>query len=592
MANSLGSLSIDSTGGAYSKYSNKVVDTTKGDEATSYMDFDDYLKVLATQMSNQDFNDPMSDTDMLQQMSSYSMLEGIKNMTSQANISYATNLVGKAVTVNDGHDYDTGIVESVVVSDGTPYLVVNGGKYEVSTVSNVTSSDIYNLLSKLIGQDVNIHGSSEDEIVASGKVTNILVLDGNAYVIVDGKDKYPLKDVSLKNSGKTDEDGKDDTEGTEGTGGTEGTDGSSGTTENGSSAEGTSDGTTTTTDSTVTQAETMSSYMAQSEALFSELMSTIDSISGTETKSVSVINNIKPNLDGYETVTVTKLDIPNYAAAYLAQYEDLQDLILPNTTYANPNDDVTSSNLIAGTQNSGYNTLYSDTASNTSTTASSSDTATALTAGRYDIPLTTSNLFAVANASRTGQLTPTLSNAQVYSIISSGSYSTRYSEKYGLEAYSDSKPGISNADCAPHRLDADKYPEQAALADALGTRMYDIKFINNRAITSRIDTSRVIGKTISGREISEIGYCGVGRLGEVVTFKDGKQRVEIMFDNGNSGWLETSGRYTIDQIINQEVGDDVTPFEISIAYYAKSQSAQKFEDLRQNLTSMGVNVVG
>lgn len=585
MANSLGNLSIDSTGGAYSKYSNKVVDTTKGDEATSYMDFDSYLKVLATQMSNQDFNDPMSDTDMLQQMSSYSMLEGIKNMTSQANISYATNLVGKAVTVNDGHDYDTGIVESVVVSDGTPYLVVNGGKYEVSTVSNVTSSDIYNLISKLIGQEVNIHGSSEDEIVSSGKVTNILVLDGNAYVIVDGKDKYPLKDVSLKNSGKTDEDGTDKTEGTDGSNTEKGE-------ESTGASESTSDGTTTTTDSTVAQAETMSSYMAQSDALFSELMSTIDSISGTETKSVSVINNLKPNLDGYETVTVTKLDIPNYAAAYLAQYEDLQDLILPNTTYANPNDDVTSTNLIAGTQNAGYNTLYADTSSNTSSTAASSNTAATLTAGRYDIPLTTSNLFAVANASRTGQLTPTLSNAQVYSIISSGSYSTRYSEKYGLEAYSDSKPGISNSDCEPHRLDADKYPEQAALADALGTRMYDIKFINNRAITSRIDTSRVIGKTISGREISEIGYCGVGRLGEVVTFKDGKQRVEIMFDNGNSGWLETSGKYTIDQIINQQVGDDVTPFEVAIAYYAKSQSAQKFESLRQNLTSMGVNVVG
>lgn len=584
MANSLGNLSIDSTGGAYSKYSNKVVDTTKGDEATSYMDFDSYLKVLATQMSNQDFNDPMSDTDMLQQMSSYSMLEGIKNMTSQANISYATNLVGKAVTVNDGHDYDTGIVESVVVSDGTPYLVVNGSKYEVSTVSNVTSSDIYNLLSKLIGQEVNIHGSSEDEVVAGGKVTNVLVLDGNAYVIVDGKDKYPLKDVSLKNSEKKDENGTDKTEGT---------DGSSNTEKDGESTNA-PEGTTTTTDSTVTQTETMSSYMAQSDALFSELMSTIDSISGTETKSQSVINNLKPNLDGYETVTVTKLDIPNYAAAYLAQYEDLQDLILPNASYTNANDNVTFANLSAGTQNSGYNTLYANTPSNTSSAAasSSSDTAATLTAGRYDIPLTTSNLYSVANSSRTGQLTPTLSNAQVYSIISDGSYSTRYSAKYGLEAYSDSKPGISNSDCAPHRLDADKYPEQAALADALGTRMYDIKFINNRAITSRIDTSRVIGKTISGREISEIGYCGVGRLGEVVTFKNGKQRVEIMFDNGNSGWLETSGKYTIDQIINEQVGSDVTPFEVSIAYYAKSQSAQKFENLRQNLTSMGVNVVG
>ena len=584
MANSLGNLSIDSTGGAYSKYSNKVVDTTKGDEATSYMDFDSYLKVLATQMSNQDFNDPMSDTDMLQQMSSYSMLEGIKNMTSQANISYATNLVGKAVTVNDDHDYDTGIVESVVVSDGTPYLVVNGSKYEVSTVSNVTSSDIYNLLSKLIGQEVNINGSSEGEVVAGGKVTNVLVLDGKAYVIVDGKDKYPLKDVSLKNSGNKDENGTDKTEGTDGPSNTE----------KGGESTNAPEGTTTTTDSTVTQAETMSSYMAQSDALFSELMSTIDSISGTETKSQSVINNLKPNLDGYETVTVTKLDIPNYAAAYLAQYEDLQDLILPNASYANANDNVTSANLSAGTQNAGYNTLYANTPSNTSSAAasSSSDTAVTLTAGRYDIPLTTSNLYSVVNSSKTGQLTPTLSNAQVYSIISDGSYSTRYSAKYGLEAYSDSKPGISNSDCAPHRLDADKYPEQAALADALGTRMYDIKFINNRAITSRIDTSRVIGKTISGREISEIGYCGVGRLGEVVTFKNGKQRVEIMFDNGNSGWLETSGKYTIDQIINEQVGSDVTPFEVSIAYYAKSQSAQKFENLRQNLTSMGVNVVG
>ncbi len=566
MANSLGNLSIDSTGGAYSKYSNKVVDTTKGDEATSYMNFDDYLKVLATQMSNQDFNDPMSDTDMLQQMSSYSMLEGIKNMTSQSNISYATNLVGKAVTVNDGHDYDTGLVESVVVSDGTPYLVVNGSKYEVSTVSNVTSSDIYNLLSKLIGQEVNINGSSEGEVVASGKVTNVLVLDGNAYVIVDGKDKYPLKDVSLKKTEGADESGKDDTSDKTGNG-TEGASNS------------------TTTDTAVQKAETMASYMAQSDALFSELMGTIDSISGTETKSQSVINNLKPNLDGYETVTVTKLDIPNYAAAYIAQYEDLQDLILPNPTYADTNNSTVQNDLNANTFNG---TLYGSTYSEPTNTSNSSERTT-LRSGRYDVSLTTGNFSSVVNASRTGRLASTLTNEQVYNIISSGEYSTRYSQKYGLEVYSDSKPGISTADCEPHRLDADKYPEQAALADALGTRMYDIKFINNRAITSRIDTSRVIGKTISGREISEIGYCGVGRLGEVVTFKDGKQRVEILLDNGNSGWLETSGKYTIDQIINQQVGDDVTPFEVSIAYYATSQSAQNFEKLRQNLAAMGVS---
>lgn len=558
MANSLSSLSIDSTGGAYSKYSNKVVDTTKGDEATSYMDFDSYLKVLAAQMSNQDFNDPMSDSEMLQQMSSYSMLEGIKNMTNQSNISYATNLVGKAVTVNDGNDYDTGIVESVVVVDSKPYLVVNGSKYEVSTVSNVTSSDIYNMLSRLIDQEVNVHGATEEEIIASGKVTNVLMLDGNAYVIVDGKDKYLLQDISLKNTGNNEENGSSETEGD--------TDG----------------GSTEITDNTVQEAAVMSGYMAQSDALFSELMSTIDSISGAETEAVSVINNIKPNLDGYETVTVTKLDVPDYAAAFYAVYNDLDEELSTLSLNTDNSNDVISTNLIAENQNAGISTSYSNPTSSVKE----------LTAGAYDIPLNEDNLFAVAKASRTGNLTPTLTNAEVYNIIKSGEYSSRYSQKYGLELYSDSKPGISTADCKPHRLNADKYPEEAALADALGTRMYDIKFIHNNAIMSRIDTTNVIGRTISGREITEIGYSGVGRLGEVVTFKDGKQRVEILFDNGHSGWLETSGKYTLDQIINQQVGDDVTPFEISIAFNAKSQSAKKFEDLRQNLTSMGVNVVG
>ncbi|MGN0553850.1 MAG: flagellar hook assembly protein FlgD [Oscillospiraceae bacterium] len=559
MANSLSNLSIDSTGGAYSKYSNKVVDTTKGDEATSYMDFDSYLKVLATQMSNQDFNDPMSDSEMLQQMASYSMLEGIKNMTNQSNISYATNLVGKAVTVNDGQDYDTGIVESVVVVDSKPYLVVNGCKYDASTVSNVTSSDIYNMLSRLIDQEVNIHGSTEDEIIASGKVTNVLMLDGNAYVIVDGKDKYALKDVSLKNTGSDNESSESDP-----------------SNENGNS----SDENATVSDNTVVQqAAVMSSYISQSDALFSELMSTIDSISGAETESTSVINNIKPNLDGYETVTVTKLDVPNYAAAFYPVYEDLNEEL--STLSANSDNTVTSTNLIADSQNSTISTLNSNSISS----------GNVLKAGVYDTLLTTSNFNSVVNSSRTSQLTPTLSNAQVYNIIASGEYSARYSQRYGLELYSDSKPGISTSDCTPHRKDPELYPEEAALADALGTRMYDIRFIHNTGIMSRIDTSTVIGKTISGREVCEIGYSGVGRLGEVVTFKDGKQRVELLFDNGNSGWLETSGKYTLEQIINQQTGDDVTPFEVSIAYYANSKSTQNYASLRSNLTSMGVNVV-
>lgn len=541
MANSVDNLTLDPLKNAYSKYSNKTVDLTKGDETTSYLDFDSYLKVLATQMSNQDFNDPMSDSEMLQQMASYSMLEGIKNMTSQSNISYASSLVGKAVTVNDGNDLDTGIVESVIVEDGKPYLMVNGFKYDASTVSNITSPEIYNLLSQLINREVNVHGDTEDEIIASGKVTNVLMIDGNAYVIVDNKNMYSLKDISLKEV----EEGTDkDTE--------SGADKEEETPE---------EDTETVQTSVVSQEVAARSYMSQSQAVFSELMGMLDSVSGADTTTQSVANSTAaPSpIDGYAEV---KLDVPDYAAGFYAAYEQLPDVLTSSGVMAD-DDTVTSSVTLGASNTSAAKTVTAN---------------TALRSGPYDIPLNASNINRIAASSRTGNLSPYLSNSQVYGIIMSGEYSTRYNDRYGLEVYSDSKPGISTSDCVPHRLNPEAYPEETALADALGTRMYDVRFIHNTAITSRINTSTVIGKTISGREITEIGYCGKGRLGEVVTFKDGKQRVEILFDNGNSGWLETSGKYTIDQIINDEVGGDVTAYEHSIAFYAKSQTAQAFEN--------------
>ena len=54
----------------YSKYTTNKIDTnvTK-DENSAYMDFDGYLQMLTAQMSNQDFNNSMSDSEFIQQMS-------------------------------------------------------------------------------------------------------------------------------------------------------------------------------------------------------------------------------------------------------------------------------------------------------------------------------------------------------------------------------------------------------------------------------------------------------------------------------------------------------------------------------------------
>ena len=93
------------------------------------------------------------------------------------------------------------------------------------------------------------------------------------------------------------------------------------------------------------------------------------------------------------------------------------------------------------------------------------------------------------------------------------------------------------------------------------------------AITSRIKTDEVIGHSSSGKAVTEIGYSGVGQLGEVVTFADGTQRVEIIMRNGHSGWLTTSGRLTLDEICTRNgapgsLAGKLTPEESAIRHYS------------------------
>jgi flagellar basal-body rod modification protein FlgD len=610
MADSISGLSLDSLTGAYSKYSNTTVDTSSGDSTSSYMDFDSYLKVLAAQMSNQDFNDPMSDSEMLQQMASYSMLEGIKNMTNQSTISYASSLVGKAITVNNNGTYDTGIVDSVVVDNSTPYLMINGDMYEVDNVTNIADSDTYNKLSLLVGYEVNASTGTEG-VYKTGTVTNVLIIGGEGYVVLDGSDMYSLSDISLKStessstssdsdsasSADTDTDTVDETKvttDTEEDGITASADETDGDSEAVSASLSSDDDDIVTAYNTVSDTVEGASYMAQSQALFNELMSTIDSISGHDDDDDDIVvteASVTPNLSGYENVTISYVSTPDYAAGTFASDDETLEVLASdsgsvyNTSYSDYVNG-TSSEYMAGLVSDSDSYLYS-TAYTTSGTyssgasdsyVSSTSGTSALRSGNYDLNLTADNLDSVAASARNGRVSSILTNSQVRSILNDDDYQTRYSTRYGLEVQSDTNPGISTSDCEPHRISGaeENYSAETALADSLGTRMYDVRFINNTAITSRIDTSTVIGTTISGKEVTEIGYSGVGRLGEVVTFKDGTQRVEVLLNSGNSCWLTTSGDYTLDEICDTTAApgslSDLTPFEVAIRNYSK-QSA-------------------
>lgn len=497
------SLSLSNIG-VYSKYSNTYVNTATGDdnESNSYMNFDSYLKLLVSQMQNQDFNDPMKDSEVLNQMAQYSMLEGIKNMTQQNNISYSTSLVGKIVTVTDGYDYYTGKVESVTVTNGEPKLMIGGKAFDSSTVSDIVADDVYDDLYSMVGENIKITLTGE-----TAKVTDVIFLNGESYVVLDGKDAVPQSAVEIIEAEEAEE-------------------------ENVTVVNDEVTGDTTATEPaeenvSVVTAE-VQSYETKSQSLIDGFMAELDSIDEANgVSAASETSGIEEITDEYVLETA-ELQVPDYAAGVFAD-----------------------GSVITGTVSlSDVDNTYG----NGTITASSSVNLNPETAER------------TADGKLKGVTTA---------------------------------PGISDNDCVPHRISVEAYPEEAALADALGTRMYDIRFIHNTAITSRIKTDEVIGHTQSGRAITEIGYSGVGQLGEVVTFADGRQRVEILLKSGKSVWMYTSGNLTLDEICTREwapgsLTGKLTPQETSIRYYSHPTEVYDQTALNQfnkYLESQGITVV-
>lgn len=511
MGISVNDFSADSLSGkVYSKYSTTEIDTNVTDsDSSSYLDFDGYLKLLTAQMSNQDFNNAMSDSEFIQQMASYSMMEAISQLTQQNAVTYASSLIGKAVTVQTGTGApDTGIVESVTVTSDGCKVLVNGSLYATDGITDVVDGTVYTQLRSFVGQTVEL---KDGDNTVTGKVTGIVIKNGNGYVTIDNKYSYEMSAITnvIKPEGEeSTENGESQTEGSENVS-EEQTDGSTETAQAEENPAG-----------AVNRGE-VSGTLYASEASYNALMKMLDDTSDDDDSPVDAelkTANVNSRLGDMSRYMSASVDT-QAASSGLSSDRIPAPYSVRTGTYSYQ--DQTEP---AQTQ---YTTAYQAQSKNSS----------------YDRGETSG----------------------VVSVSDSDAESTNLYQYTSETDYTDMPSST--------RKYADQYPVEAAFADSVGTKMVDIRFIGNTAINSKIDTSSVLGYTESGRAFTDIGWCGKGRLGEVVTFADGRQRVEIIGPTEVS-YLYTSGKYTLDEICDYTIVDGslqgkLDPFETAIRHYAK-----------------------
>ena len=115
----------------------------EGRKTSNELGKDDFLKLLITQLQNQDPTSPMENTEFISQMAQFSSLEQMTNMSSSftkmaafINSSEAAATLGKTVELDIGDTAVQGIVEGATRGEN-PQILVNGMYYSMDKIKAV-----------------------------------------------------------------------------------------------------------------------------------------------------------------------------------------------------------------------------------------------------------------------------------------------------------------------------------------------------------------------------------------------------------------------------------------------------------------------
>ncbi|WP_440118832.1 flagellar hook capping FlgD N-terminal domain-containing protein [Paenibacillus sp. QZ-Y1] len=136
-----------STNNTWPNYSAANKATTSA--ATKELGKDQFLKILITQLQNQDPMQPMEDKEFIAQMAQFSSVEQLVNISSQLktlnqSLGAVSGMIGREISWLSSNKEDNGtlrqgIVDSIIVRDGVQYAKVGKDEIKLDEIIQVNN---------------------------------------------------------------------------------------------------------------------------------------------------------------------------------------------------------------------------------------------------------------------------------------------------------------------------------------------------------------------------------------------------------------------------------------------------------------------
>ena len=189
----------------------QVWDAVFTDDSDNGVSVDDFLNLMVAQLQNQDFMNPVDDTQYVTQLAQCATMQQMQELATYMKTNYVMSLVGKEVTaarfsVSGELQQETGRVEKISLVNNEYAVYVNGKKFSLQQImelgasedetetSNISMDQLMSMLDREVTVRIEAEGEDEEDSTVTGIVERVSTENGKYRVQIDGK-WYSADDV-------------------------------------------------------------------------------------------------------------------------------------------------------------------------------------------------------------------------------------------------------------------------------------------------------------------------------------------------------------------------------------------------------------